>query len=50
VMKAIEALSQELTIVMIAHRLSTVEQCDRVIQLANGMIEFPGSPQGVLAS
>jgi len=39
VMEAIEGLSNEFTILMIAHRLSTVERCDRVIQLANGVIE-----------
>ena len=37
-------LSKELTVVMIAHRLSTVQNCDRIIQLTNGIIikeEFP---------
>ena len=33
VIDAIEGLSKELTIVMIAHRISTVQNCDRVIQL-----------------
>jgi len=32
-MEAIEGLSRELTIVMIAHRLSTVAGCDRIIEL-----------------
>ena len=32
-MAAIEELSKELTIVMIAHRLTTVEKCDRIISL-----------------
>ena len=49
VMEAIEGLSKELTIVMIAHRLSTVERCDRVIRLAHGAIECQCSPQDVLA-
>jgi len=34
VMAAVEGLSKELTIVMIAHRLSTVQRCDRLIHLA----------------
>jgi ABC-type bacteriocin/lantibiotic exporter with double-glycine peptidase domain len=38
VMAAVEGLSKELTIVMIAHRLSTVGHCDRIIQLESGMI------------
>ena len=37
-MDAIEGLSRELTIVMIAHRLSTVQRCDRVIELSNGSV------------
>ena len=49
VMAAIEGLSRELTIVMIAHRLSTVERCDRVIRLDEGRIEIQGSPQEILA-
>ncbi|MCP9910870.1 ABC transporter ATP-binding protein [Cyanobium sp. BA20m-p-22] len=49
VMAAIEGLSRELTVVLIAHRLSTVERCDRVIRLAQGRIEAQGSPQEILA-
>ena len=49
VMEAIEGLSRELTIVLIAHRLSTVTRCDRVIRLAQGRIECHGSPEDVLA-
>ena len=47
-MQAIEALSKELTIVMIAHRLSTVERCDRVIRLADGLVTADGPPRLVL--
>jgi ABC-type multidrug transport system fused ATPase/permease subunit len=39
VMEAIEGLSRDLTVIMIAHRLSTLSRCDRVIELANGMVE-----------
>ncbi len=38
VMEAIDGLSKELTIVMIAHRLTTVERCDRVICLERGRV------------
>lgn len=38
VMESIEFLSKELTIVMIAHRLSTLAHCDRVIELADGKV------------
>ena len=44
-MDAIESLSRELTIVMIAHRLTTVERCDRVIELCNGSVLAVNSPQ-----
>jgi len=38
-MEAIEGLSRQLTIVMIAHRLSTVQRCDRVIELEGGTVK-----------
>lgn len=48
VMSAVENLSKELTIVMIAHRLSTVQNCDRVIRLANGTVLADGPPRMLL--
>jgi ATP-binding cassette subfamily B protein len=48
VMAAVEGLSKELTIVLIAHRLSTVERCDRVIRLADGLVSADGPPRLVL--
>ena len=50
VMHAIEGLSKELTIVMIAHRLSTVERCDRVIKLDQGCVVSDGPPRAILAT
>jgi ATP-binding cassette, subfamily B, bacterial PglK len=49
VMAAVEGLSKELTIVMIAHRLSTVQRCDRVILLKNGAVSADGPPRLLLA-
>jgi len=49
VMAEVEGLSKDLTIVMIAHRLSTVERCDRLIQLAQGSVSADGPPRLVLA-
>ena len=40
VMDAVEGLSRDLTIVMIAHRLSTVSRCDRVLNLEFGSLIF----------
>lgn len=43
VMGAIEALSGELTIILIAHRLSTVERCDLVVELSQGRVVAQGT-------
>jgi ATP-binding cassette, subfamily B, bacterial PglK len=43
VMDTIRALSGEKTIVLIAHRLSTVELCDNILVLDNGRIESQGT-------
>lgn len=51
VMEAIGGLSTNLTILMIAHRLSTLQNCDRIVELENGRISRSGSyQQMVLAS
>jgi ATP-binding cassette subfamily B protein len=48
VMAAIEGLSGEFTIIMIAHRLSTVERCDLVVELSQGQVVAQGSYQELL--
>lgn len=37
VMDAMQGLSSDLTVIMIAHRLSTVSQCNRVFEIKDGM-------------
>jgi ATP-binding cassette subfamily B protein len=49
-MTAIEAFSQDLTVILVAHRLTTVERCDRVIRMSQGRIVADGPPQQVLAN
>ena len=49
VMDAIDQLDYRPTIVMIAHRLSTVAQCDRVIRLDCGRVVADGPPSEVLS-
>jgi ATP-binding cassette subfamily B protein len=49
VMEAIESLSKQLTIVMVAHRLTTVQRCNRIIRLDHGCIAQDGQPADVLA-
>lgn len=43
VMKAIEALDSNLTILIIAHRLSTLSSCDRIVELNAGRVQRIGS-------
>jgi len=48
VMEAIQALHGEKTIIIVAHRLSTVENCDRIYKLEKGLIIDEGSPEQIL--
>ena len=48
VMNAIQGFSRDLTVILIAHRLSTVERCDRVIRLSQGTIVANGPPHQIL--
>lgn len=48
VMESVRALHGEKTIIIVAHRLSTVEHCDRVFRLDQGRVIDVGSPSRVL--
>jgi ABC-type multidrug transport system fused ATPase/permease subunit len=43
VMEAIHGLSHDLTILLIAHRLSSVRRCDTIVELENGRVVAQGS-------
>jgi ATP-binding cassette subfamily B protein len=43
VMRAIAALGRDLTVVVIAHRLSTVALCDKVVRLEEGRVMRVGT-------
>ncbi|EMO29076.1 ABC transporter, ATP-binding protein [Leptospira interrogans serovar Bataviae str. HAI135] len=43
VMESIEGLGKDLTVLMIAHRLSTVKNCDQIIALNAGRVEKIGT-------
>ena len=43
VMNSIEGLHSDLTILIIAHRLTTVQRCDLIVELANGLVVAQGS-------
>jgi ATP-binding cassette subfamily B protein len=48
VIDAVEGLSRDITIVTIAHRLSTLQRCDRVIELNQGVVVASGPPNMIL--
>jgi len=47
-MQAIEELHQDLTVLIIAHRLTTLKNCDTVVELAEGGIKRVGSYQEMI--
>jgi ATP-binding cassette subfamily B protein len=49
VMEAIEGLGEDLTILIIAHRLSTLKNCDRVLKLDKNNEIFVGTYQEVVS-
>jgi ATP-binding cassette subfamily B protein len=48
VMKAIEGLDRELTILIIAHRLTTLQNCDIIVELEHGKIVAMGTYKEML--
>ncbi len=48
VMNAIRSLGAEYTVIIVAHRLSTVTQCDRIIELKAGRIQAQGCYEELL--
>jgi ABC-type multidrug transport system fused ATPase/permease subunit len=43
VMEAIENLSEELTVIIVAHRLTTLKSCTQIVELGDGVITRIGS-------
>ncbi|MBV2181842.1 MAG: ABC transporter ATP-binding protein/permease [Castellaniella sp.] len=50
VMDAIDGLDRNLTILMVAHRLSTLERCDQVVELWQGGVRRVGSYAEIVRS
>jgi len=48
ILKAIYALKGEITLIMVAHRLSTVAKCDMVYWLDKGNIRKSGTPEEII--
>jgi len=50
VMQSIDSLSKDITLLIIAHRLTTLKNCSRIIELGGGTIRRIGSYQDVMQS
>jgi ABC-type multidrug transport system fused ATPase/permease subunit len=50
VMKSIEALSKEITVIMIAHRITTLKKCTKIIELYDGKLGKIGSYRDIINS
>jgi ABC-type multidrug transport system fused ATPase/permease subunit len=50
VMDAIDNLGKDLTIMIIAHRLSTLQRCDQIVELQQGRILRNGSYEEIVVS
>ncbi|MEI7429416.1 MAG: ABC transporter ATP-binding protein [Betaproteobacteria bacterium] len=48
VMQAIESLSEDLTLLIIAHRLTTLKNCTQIVELGDGGIKRSGSYQDIV--
>jgi len=48
VLDAIEGLDRELTVLLIAHRLTTVRRCDTIVELEHGAVVAQGSYEELL--
>jgi ABC-type multidrug transport system fused ATPase/permease subunit len=48
VMNAIESLSQDLTLLIIAHRVTTLKNCTQIVELEAGRIKRSGSYQDII--
>ena len=48
IMDSIQLLKREKTLIIVTHRLSSVENCDRVFFIDDGKIKKEGPPQEVL--
>ena len=49
VMEAINSLRGELTIIMIAHRLTTLKSCTQIVELDGGVIKRIGNYQDIVS-
>ena len=48
VMESIKNLSEDLTVLIVAHRLTTLRDCTQVVELSNGQVKRIGSYQEII--
>jgi len=48
VMQAIEELSKDLTVLIIAHRLTTLKKCTQIIEIYEGTIKRSGNYDAIV--
>jgi ATP-binding cassette, subfamily B, bacterial PglK len=49
VMRAIEELHEDLTVLIIAHRLTTLRNCDMIVELEHGLIKANGAYEDIIS-
>ena len=50
VMQSIESLGKDLTVLIIAHRLTTLQNCDQIVELGNGGIKRIGTYRDIIST
>jgi ATP-binding cassette subfamily B protein len=50
VMQTIEALGRDVTVLIIAHRLTTLKNCDLIVELGGGSVKATGSYEQMMRS
>lgn len=50
VMQAVDALSRDITLLVIAHRITTLKSCDQIVEIADGKIKAMGSYKKMMCS
>ena len=50
VMSAIDGLDNDLTIIIVAHRLSTLKSCDQILEINDGVVSWAGTFQELTLS
>ena len=50
ILKSLVTIKKEKTVIIIAHRLKTIENCDKIIELSEGKINRITTPDKILKS